>query len=112
MRRLRALRNALVTVVAGALVGYAVVAFGTYIAGPGPVVENREPTDVHDFMETYLARVASDPESLTYLGGAISGGVGVHLYVVGLKDGDGRSVLAPIKLTYAGGRVIGIEVES
>ena len=110
MRRLRPLRNVLVTIAAGALVGYAVVAFGMYIAGPSAAaVAEQEPSDVHAFMETYVVRAAGDPESLTYLGGTISNGVGIHLYVVGLKNETGQSVLAPVKLTFAGGRVIRIE---
>jgi hypothetical protein len=112
MRRLRPVRNFLVTIAAGALVGYAVVAFGMYIAGPRQTAaQDQEPAEVHAFMETYLARAASNPETLTYLGGTITSGVGIHVYVVGLKDNNGQSVLAPVKLTYAGGRVIGIETE-
>ena len=111
MRRLRPLRNALVTIVAGALVGYAAVAFGTYIVGTGESADQtgREPRDVHAFMETYVIRAAGDPDSLTYLGGTISNGVGIHLYVVGLRNQSGQSVLEPVKLTYAGGRVIRID---
>jgi hypothetical protein len=110
MRRLRPLRNALVTIVAGALVGYAVVAFGTYLRGAERAAPaDQEPADVHAFMETYVVRAAGDPETLTYLGGTISGGVGIHLYVVGLKNETGQSVLAPVKLTFAGGRVIRID---
>jgi hypothetical protein len=111
-RRLRSVRNALITAMAGALVGYAAIAFGSYIVGPGPAndVAEREPTDVHAFMETYVARAAGAPETLTYLGGTNGGGVGIHLYVVGLKDETGQSVLAPVKLTYAGGRVIRIDL--
>jgi hypothetical protein len=109
MRRLRPLRNALLTILAGGLVGYAVVAFGTYIAGAGALSEDREPPDVHAFMETYVIRAAGDPDSLTYLGGTVSDGVGIHLYVVGLKDESGQPVLAPVKLTFAGGRVIRID---
>jgi hypothetical protein len=110
MRRLRPLRNALVTIAAGALVGYAAVAFGSYVVGANQAADpNREPREVHDFMQTYVVRAASNPESITYLGGTISGGVGIHLYVVGLRNAAGQSVLEPIKLTFAGGRVIRID---
>jgi hypothetical protein len=110
MRRLRPLRNVLVTIVAGALVGYAAVAFGTYMVGAREADQaDREPRDVHAFMETYVIRAAGNPDSLTYLGGTISNGVGIHLYVVGLKNQTGQPVLESVKLTYAGGRVIRID---
>ena len=110
MRRLRPLRNALLTIAAGALVGYAVVAFGSYVVGANQTADpNREPRDVHAFMETYVIRAASNPETITYLGGTTSDGVGIHLYVVGLRNAAGQSVLEPVKLTYAGGRVIRID---
>jgi hypothetical protein len=110
MRRLRPLRNAIITIGAGALVGYAAVAFGTYVLGSGTAAApDREPRDVHAFVETYVVRAASNPETITYLGGTISDGVGIHLYAVGLRDTAGQSVLEPIKLTFAGGRVIRID---
>src|SRR5689334_21648520 len=112
MRRLRPLRNALITILAGALVGYAAVAVGMYMAGAEKAnagAANQEPRDVHAFMETYVIRAAGSPESLTYLGGTISDGVGIHVYVVGLRNDAGQAVLAPVKLTFAGGRVIRID---
>lgn len=128
------IRNALATVLVGALLGYVVTGLGgpmiqemsffgqreaaearRYMIG---VLENEPETlaaltpradlvsRARQFQQSRQAQGQWQPISLTYLGGKTSGGLGVHIYAIELRSAQGREQFIPLALTLANGKVI------
>ncbi len=127
-------RNALATVLVGALLGFIVTGLG------GPLIEemqwfgNRESTEARRYMigilenepDTLAAvtprgalvsralqyKMSQEsqgqwrPISLTYLGGFTKGGISIHTYTIELRSASGREQFVPLALTLSNGKVI------
>jgi hypothetical protein len=133
-RVVRAARPAIETVVAGALLGAVVAVFVAQAAGSSsqsatqaevPVARAYMLALVHSDVDAMAQLSPSvDPvnqaiyyqqladafktakvESLTYLGGATLGGLGIHVYVVQAKDESGEHLL-PFTLTVYQGNIV------
>jgi len=130
----KVVRNALATVLVGALLGFVVTSLG------GPLIQemqwfgNRESAEARRYMIGILENepdaLASltprgdlvsraiqykmtqesqgqwRPISLTYLGGLTKGGISIHTYAIELRSAAGREQFVPLALTVANGKVI------
>ncbi|CAN5136948.1 hypothetical protein BH18CHL2_BH18CHL2_07220 [soil metagenome] len=127
-------RNALATVLVGALLGYVVVGLGGPMMDQMALFGNREAGEAKRYM---IGILENEPEtlsaltpkadlvsramqfkesqeaqgqwraiSLTYLGGKASGPLGVHMYAIELRSAQGREQFIPLALTIANGKVI------
>ncbi len=130
----KVIRNALATMLVGALLGFIVTSLG------GPLVQemqwlgNRESAEARRYMVGILENEADtlaaltprgdlvsralqykmtqesqgqwQPISLTYLGGLTKGGISIHTYAIELRSASGREQFVPLALTVANGKVI------
>ncbi len=130
----KVIRNALATMLVGALLGFIVTSLG------GPLVQemqwlgNRESAEARRYMVGILENEADTlaaltprgdlvsralqykmtqesqgqwrPISLTYLGGLTKGGISIHTYAIELRSASGREQFVPLALTVANGKVI------
>lgn len=130
----KVIRNALATVLLGALLGFIVTSLG------GPLVQemqwlgNRESAEARRYMVGILENEPDTlasltprgdlvsraiqykmtqesqgqwrPISLTYLGGLTKGGMSIHTYAIELRSAAGREQFVPLALTVANGKVI------
>ncbi len=138
MQAVRALRQALGTLLAGVLVGYVIMALvgsilqgSTLLGGTGESPEAnaymigllkqdpdaltalRPKRDVVsravELLTTERTSGAWQPSSLTFLGGGGIGALRVQIYVVGIRSIDGEDRMIPFSLTLAAGKVVRIE---
>lgn len=130
----KVVRNALATVLVGALLGFIVTALG------GPLIQevqwfgNRESAEARRYMVGILENEPDTlasltprgdlvsrslqykmsqesqgqwrPISLTYLGGLTKGGISIQTYAIELRSGTGREQFVPLALTLANGKVV------
>jgi hypothetical protein len=130
----RVIRNALGTVIVGALLGYVVVGLGTPMMDQMALFGNHEAAEARRYM---IGILENEPEtlaaltpkadlvsramqfkesqesqgqwraiSLTYLGGKSAGSLGIHMYAIELRSAQGREQFIPLALTIANGKVI------
>jgi len=137
MGRLAGLRAIGTIVVAGLLAGYVAAEIVTTATSGGVLVGSAESREAHDYLVAYLAgdattatryrptdtvtkaleiqnveRAASVREitSMTYIGGASQGRMGVYLYVVtGHATGATTDVLVSFALTVVDGKIVAVK---
>jgi hypothetical protein len=137
MRRLAALRTIGSIMVAGALAGYVVADVVTTATGGGVLVGSAESREAHEYLVAYLAgdaatvakyrpidtvtkalemqnvqRAATVREitSMTYIGGATEGPMGVYVYAVtGHATGSTDELLVSFTLTVINGKIVSMK---
>lgn len=130
----KVVRNALATVLVGALLGYVVTGLGGPLVQELQLFGNRESAEARTYMVGILENEADTlaaltprgdlvsralqyklsqetqgqwrPVSLTYLGGLTKGGIAVHTYAIELRSATGREQFVSLALTVANGKVI------
>jgi hypothetical protein len=137
MRRLAGLRTIGSIVLAGLLVGYVAAEIVTTALSSGMLVGSAESPEAHDYLVAYLAgdsatatkyrptdtvtkaleiqnveRAASVREitSMTYIGGATEGRMGVYAYAVtGHATGATNDLLVSFTLTVVDGKIVAMK---
>lgn len=138
MARFKTIRSAVTTILAGALIGYALAAFAEPLFQRAPVVGGvREPWEARAFLAAVHEREADSVlalqprggvvnralvkkriqgesgdvriSALSWLGGRTAGSTSVHLYVVEIRNSQGAVALRPYALTLANGKVVRVE---
>jgi hypothetical protein len=137
MGRLAGVRAMATIVVAGLLAGYVVAEVATTAMTGGVLVGSTESPEAHNYMVAYLAgdaataakyrptdtvtkaleiqnveRAASVREitSMTYIGGASQGRMGVYVYAVtGHPTGSTNELLVSFTLTVIDGKIVGMK---
>ena len=131
-------RTALSMLIIGGLIGYAGTAFTTtLVADSGLLGGGGESNDAHKYMMAFVKRESESlsrlspandvisralqqqnvsqstsnvkPLSVTYLGGASTGRVSVHIYALELQASGGQYQFFPLSLTIVGGKVVRVE---
>ena len=137
MRRLAGLRTIGTIVVAGLLVGYVASEIVTTTTSNGMLAGSAESPEAHNYLVAYLAgdaataakyrptdtvtkaleiqnleRAATVREitSMTYIGGASQGRMGVYVYAVtGHATGSTNELLVSFTLTVVDGKIVGMK---
>jgi hypothetical protein len=137
MGRLAGLRTIGTIAVAGVLLGYIATDIVTTATTGALLVGSAESPEAHNYLAAYLAgdaatatryrptdtvtkaleiqnveRAASVREitSMTYIGGASEGGMGVYLYAVtGHATGSTNELLVPFTLTVINGKIVSMK---
>jgi hypothetical protein len=137
MRRFAALRTTATIVVAGLLAGFVGAEIVTTVTSGGVLVGSAESREAHEYLVAYLAgdaataakyrptdtvtkaieiqnveRAATVREitSMTYIGGASQGGIGVYVYAVtGHATGSTTELLVPFTLTVVDGKIVSMK---
>ena len=137
MRRIAALRATATILIAGLLAGYVGAEVVQTATSGGVLVGSAESREAHEFLVAYLAgdaatatkyrptdtvtkalemqnvqRAATVREitSMTYMGGATQGGIGVYAYAVtGHATGSTKELLVPFTLTVVDGKIVSMK---
>jgi hypothetical protein len=137
MRRLAGLRSAATIVAAGLLVGFVGAEVVTTVTAGGVLVGSAESREAHEYLVAYLAgdattaakyraidtvtkaieiqnveRAAAVREitSMTYIGGASQGRMGIYVYAVtGHATGSTNELLVPFTLTVIDGKIVAMK---
>ena len=137
MGRFAGLRSTATIVLAGVLAGYVGAEIVTTAMSGGVLVGSTESREAHDYLVAYLAgdaataakyrdadtvskaleiqnvqRAATVREitSMTYMGGATQGGIGVYAYAVtGHATGSTTDLLVPFTLTVVDGKIVAMK---
>ena len=137
MGRLAGLRSIVTIAVAGVLLGYIATDIVATATTGAVLVGSAESPDAHNYLMAYLAgdaatatryrptdtvtkaleiqnveRAASVREitSMTYIGGASEGGMGVYVYAVtGHTTGSTSELLVPFTLTVVNGKIVAMK---
>ena len=130
----KVVRNALATVLVGALLGFIVTGLGSPLIQELQWLGNRESAEARRYMVGILEnepdtlasltprgdlvsralqyKLSQDsqgqwrPISLTYLGGLTKGGISIQTYAIELRSASGREQFVPLALTVANGKVV------
>jgi hypothetical protein len=134
MARLAGVRSIVMIIAAGVLTGYVATEIVSTATGGGVLVGSAESVEAHNYLVAYLAGDAegatryrsTDPvtkaiemqnvqraatvrqiTSMTYIGGATQGGIGVYVYAVtGHAVGSTKEVLVSFTLTVVDGKIV------
>jgi hypothetical protein len=137
MGRLKAVRTTATIVIAGLLAGVVAAEVVTTVTGGGVLLGSAESREAHDYLVAYLAgdamtaaryratdtvskaleiqnveRAATVREitSMTYMGGASQGRIGVYAYAVtGHAVGSTTELLVPFTLTVVDGKIVSMK---